>query len=304
MTPEETMVNDEKLDIQPSGINLTGLFYVVFRHKWKILLFSLAGILAAGAMYVVTPPVYQSVAKILIPYVLDREVKSLNHASKDSEIRQTETGSIISSELEILRSFDLYTQVADLVGPEKILSKAGSGNRIDAAAIIGKNLEVEAIGHSSTLRVVYRHPNPDVVQPVLRHLIDRYQKKHVEVRRLAGVSEEDLTRKTDELRGKLAKIEEELRGWMDKAGVTSLEAANKAHADQISKIREDLFRAEAELAGHRAGLVELQGAASKKPEENATDGSGGSKVPQEKTDQYRNVAAELDSLRKTETNLL
>src|SRR6266568_6313774 len=91
---------------------------------------------------------------------------------------------------------------------------------------------------------------------------------------------------------------------MDKAGVTSLDAANRAHADQISKIREDLFRAEAELAGHRAGLLELQGAASKKTEEKTVDGSGGAKVPQEKTDQYKDVAAELDAMRKTATNLL
>src|SRR5207249_8292496 len=148
-----------------------------------------------------------------------------------------------------------------------------------------------AIGRRSSIWVLVRHPDPAVVQPVLRNLIDAYQKKHVEVHRVAGFMEEDLTRKTDELRNKLAKIEKELRGWMDKAGVTSLDAANKAHVDQVSKIREDLFRAEAELAGHRAGLLELQGAASKKTEEKATDGSGGSKVPLEKTDQYRNVAA-------------
>src|SRR5206468_4725165 len=173
-----------------------------------------------------------------------------------------------------------------------------------AAAVIGKNLEVEAIGRSSTIRVVFRHSDQDVVQPVLRNLIERYQKKHVEVHRLAGFMEEDLTRKTDELRNKLAKIEDELRGWMDKAGVTSLDAANKGHADQISKIREELFRAEAELAGHRAGLQELQGAASKKAEEKTSDGSGGPEVPLEKTDQYKHLAAELDALRKNETNLL
>src|SRR6266446_10483797 len=171
------MMNDEKLESQPSGIDLNDIYYVLFRHKGKIILFSLAGILAAAAMYVVTPPVYQSAAKLLIPYVLEREVRSLNPAAKDSEIRQTETGSIINSELEILRSFDLYTEVADLVGPEKILSKAGVGNRIQAAAVIGKNLEVEATGRSSTIRVVFRHSNQDVVQPVLRHLIERYQKK-------------------------------------------------------------------------------------------------------------------------------
>ncbi len=303
MTPEDSMMEDGQKVAQPADINMKDIYYTLFRHKWKIVIFSLAGVLAAAGVYVLRPPIYQSEAKLLVPYVLEREARSLNPAGKDSEIRQTDSGSIINSELELLRSFDLYTQVADLVGPEKILSKAG-GSRFLAASIIGKNLEVDTIGRSSTIRVVFRHSDADVVQPVLRHLIDRYQKKHVEVHRLAGVIEEDLTRKSDELRSKLAKIEEELRSWMDKAGVTSLDAANKAQADQISKIREDLFRAEAELAGHRAGLRELQGLATKKTEEKTPDDSSAPKVPPEKTEQYRNVAAELDSLRKNETNLL
>ncbi len=145
MTPEETMMNDEKSEIQPPGIDLKDIYYVLFRHKLKIIVFSLAGVLAAAGVYVLSPPTYQSEAKLLVPYVLEREARSLNPAAKDSEIRSTEAGSIINSELEILRSFDLYAQVADLVGSEKILSKAGGGNRIKAAAIISKNLQVEAI---------------------------------------------------------------------------------------------------------------------------------------------------------------
>src|SRR5262249_20120661 len=156
-----------------------------------------------------------------------------------------------------------------------------------AATLIGKNLDVGVIGGSSTVRIVFRHPNPAVVQPVLRNLIDGYQKKHVEIHRRGSVIEEDLTRKTDELRNKLAKIEEELRGWMDKAGVTLVDDAHKAHIDEISKIREELFKAEAELAGRRAGLKELQGAVPNKAEDSPAPVEV--KVPPEKMDQYRNV---------------
>src|SRR6185503_3303147 len=125
---------------------------------------------------------------------------------------------------------------------------------------------------------VFRHPDPAVVQPVLRNLIDGYQKRHVEIHRRGSVIEEELTRKTDDLRNKLAKIEEELRGWLDKAGVTLVDDAHKAHIDQISKICEDLFRAEAELAGRRAGLKELQGTGPKKTDAGAVE----TKIPPEK----------------------
>ena len=47
-------------------------------------------------------------------------------------------------------------------------------------------------------------------------------------------------------------------------------------------------------------MKELQGTGPNKTEAGAAE----SKIPPEKTDQYRNLAAELDALRKTETNLL
>src|SRR5205814_5579589 len=101
MTPEENMMDDEHRQAENAGINLKDIYYVLFRHKWKISVCSFAGVLAAAGLYVLRPPTYQSEAKLLVPYVLERERQSLNPAAKD-EIRPTETtGSIINSELEI-----------------------------------------------------------------------------------------------------------------------------------------------------------------------------------------------------------
>ncbi len=45
------------------------IYYVLFRHKWKIILLSLAGIAAAAAFYYLNPPPYQSQAELMIQYV-------------------------------------------------------------------------------------------------------------------------------------------------------------------------------------------------------------------------------------------
>lgn len=303
MDSQEPMVNDEQSEIQPSGVDLNDVYYVLFRHKWKIILLSLAGVLAAAGLYMIRPPAYQSEGRLLVRYVRESEARFLNPDAKDSEIKYADSrgDGIINTEKEILTSFDLALQVADHVGPEKILAKAGGGaDRIQAATLILKNVLVESRKDNNTIRVVFRHPDPELLQPVLRSLFDAYQKKHVAVHALAGVNEEELTRKTDELRGKLAKTEEDLRTWKDTAGVTSVAEANKAQIDQITRIKEALHKAETELAGRRAGLKELQGPAPR----NTENVVGAAKVPPEKADQYRNVAAELDSLRKTVTNLL
>src|SRR5258708_17005236 len=55
-----------------SGMNLFDILFMLFRHKWKILSFGLGGLLAAGAVYLLVPPVYESDAKLFVRYVLDK----------------------------------------------------------------------------------------------------------------------------------------------------------------------------------------------------------------------------------------
>ena len=48
-------MNNSRQTQQPAGMTLGDIYYVVFRHKWKIILLSLAGILAAVALYFLNP---------------------------------------------------------------------------------------------------------------------------------------------------------------------------------------------------------------------------------------------------------
>ena len=47
------------------------VYFVIFRHKWKIIILSLVGITAAGVFYLLKPPLYQSEAELLIRYITD-----------------------------------------------------------------------------------------------------------------------------------------------------------------------------------------------------------------------------------------
>jgi len=303
MTSEKPMINDDRLPGQPEGIDLKSIYYVVFRHKWKVICCCLAGVLASAALYFVNPPVYQSEGSLLVKYVRDNEARILSPGAKDSEIRTPDSrgDGIMNTEKAILTSFDLAIEVAGHIGPEKILRKAGRTDKIAAASVVHKGTVVETKKENNTISVTFRHRDPEVAQTVLGSLFDAYQKKHVAIHALAGINEDDLTRKADDLRSKLKKTEEELRGWKEKAGVTSVEDANKSHVDQITKIQEDLHKAETELAGRKAGLKELQGTAPRKTTETVV---GEDPIPPDKADQFRNLALELDSLRKAETNLL
>jgi uncharacterized protein involved in exopolysaccharide biosynthesis/Mrp family chromosome partitioning ATPase len=299
-------MNDPQTTFPATGMTLGDIYYVLFRHKWKILLCALAGLLAALVVYEFYPPPFQSEAKLFIRYVT--EGKTLAAPGDDTQTKSPDQGgeTIINSELQILTSLDLARQVAEVIGPEKILAKAGGGKDLNVAAgMVRRNLIVDVPLHSSVIRVIFQHPDPTVVRPVLTAVIDAYLKKHSEIHQAVGIVGDFLTQETDQLRSRLVQTEDELRKARNKAGVISLEDSQKADTEQIARIREEILSAEAELAESSAAF---QGIVKRPPStpEPATPKPAGPKsvIPLAQIDAYRNVNARLDSLRKMEQELL
>jgi len=299
------MPNKQTSDRAP-GLTLGDIYYILFRQKWKIIACSVGGMLAAGALYVTRRPVYESEAKLLIRYVMDSN--SLSPASANSQIRSPDEGgnSIVNTEVEILQSFDLAQQVVDTVGPDKILPNSPEEGKRDAAAlVVSKSLLVEVPGRSSVIRVVFRHSNPELVQPVLRELIEKYLRKHVDIHQAVGVFDDFLTRQTEDLRKQLARTEQELQQARSRAGVLSLADTKKVYTDQISKIRQELFDAQAELAEHQAILKDLTKSApvplNAAPSNTAVVSA---EAPVEAVAAYKNISGRLDLLWKKRQELL
>src|SRR5439155_616244 len=200
-------------------------------------------------------------------------------------------------------SFDLACQVADFIGPERVLAKVGGGtNRIRAAGVIKRNLVIEAPGKSSVIRVVFEHPDPQLVQPVLGQLITNYLDRHFTIHRAPGVFDDFLSKRADDLRLSLKETEDALIKLKRETGVVAVEDTKKAYADQISKINIELVSAEAELAAQRAALGEPKQPMLLKSVPNAV--VAGEKVSPEKIEQYRNLSLQLDSFRKKEIDYL
>src|ERR1017187_9853841 len=93
----------------PPGMTVGDIYYVLFRHKWKIILLSLAGILAAAVFYYLNAPPYQSQASLLVQYVPESVSQTL--VGSDHNVIVTDSGaSVINAEIQILTSLDLAAQ--------------------------------------------------------------------------------------------------------------------------------------------------------------------------------------------------
>jgi uncharacterized protein involved in exopolysaccharide biosynthesis len=107
----------QKSQSQPSGatFGIHDIIYVLFKHKWKILILSLLGFAAAYVFQKNQVPVYSSTAKLLVKYVIVRdEENTLQPGTRYG------SGYVVDTELEILKSTDLTLAVAESLGVAKM----------------------------------------------------------------------------------------------------------------------------------------------------------------------------------------
>jgi succinoglycan biosynthesis transport protein ExoP len=250
------MTNDPQS--QGPSFELGDIYYTLFRHKWRILLCSLGGIVLAFAYAKLNPVSYQSEAKLFVRYVVTEGKPLGGSGSGDTKTVDQSGETIMSSEREILTSRDLAEQVATNIGPKKILAKIGGGDDVGAAAAaLQSGLLVYAPPRSSVIGLALKHRDPEVVQTALREFIVQYLKKHAEIHRAVGMVGDYLIQETDQLRARLTQTEEDLRKLMNQANITSLEESKKNYADQVARLRQQIFDTMAELAQRTSVMQEM-----------------------------------------------
>jgi succinoglycan biosynthesis transport protein ExoP len=288
-----------------SGMNLYDILFMLFRHKWKIISFALGGLLAAGAVYILVPPIYESDAKLFVRYVLDKSAVDLTDPqikTPNPDRGDSVTGSVIGSEAEILTSRDLAQQVAEAVGIDKILPKAGANASLEKATdTLSRGLVVSTVKGTNIIELSFRSTDPKLPMPILQEWVKRYFDKHLEVHRSMGTFE-FVTKEAEQLRLKLHQTEEELKRLKEKAGVISLKESRAALATQLGKAQEELDSGEAEAATQRSRVEALEKSLMlvDKDKPSATPQPISPSVIQK----YQSLATQLTQLQQSETDLL
>jgi uncharacterized protein involved in exopolysaccharide biosynthesis len=98
-------------------------FYLLFRHKWKIIFFFLAVTITVTLGTFLAEEIYRSEAKLMV--LIGRETVSLDPTATTGQVISGGLGQSreieINSEMEILKSRELAEKVVDAVGPKAIL---------------------------------------------------------------------------------------------------------------------------------------------------------------------------------------
>jgi uncharacterized protein involved in exopolysaccharide biosynthesis/Mrp family chromosome partitioning ATPase len=263
-----------------SGIHLSDILFALFKRKRTIILCAVVGIIAAAACYFFYPPVYESQAKLLVRYVLERSAVDPIEAEKAAAASSNYTDRVIDAEIEILTSWDLAVQVAETIGPKRLLPPAtdlltkvahaiglkppfAAATEAEAASAISSGLKVISTKGSNIIFVSYKNHDPQMATLVLQELLSRYFVKHLEVHRSAGAFD-FVTQQTDQVRARLNQTEDALKSLRDKTGIVSLKEGSEALTAEAAKTQEALNAAEAELAEGKAIANQISESKAKK----------------------------------------
>jgi uncharacterized protein involved in exopolysaccharide biosynthesis/Mrp family chromosome partitioning ATPase len=217
---------------------------------------------------------------MLVRYVLERSAVDPIEAEKAAAASGNYTDRVIDAEIEILTSWDLAVQVAEAIGPKRLLPPAtdlltkvahaigfkppsAAATEAEAASAVSLGLKVISTKGSNIIFVSYKNHDPQIATLVLQELLSRYFVKHLEVHRSAGAFD-FVTQQTDQVRARLNQTEDALKSMRDKTGIISLKEGSAALTAEAAKTQEALNAAEAELAEGKAVVNQTSESKAKK----------------------------------------
>ena len=295
-----------------SGVTLSDILFALFKRKRTIVVCAAMGIIAAAAVYFLYPPSYESQAKLLVRYVLERSAIDPVEAEKAGANSSSEADRVIGAVIEILTSWDLAVQVAHAIGPKRLLPTAKDPTESAAARSIIFGLKVISTKGSNIIFVSYKSSNPEIATLVLQELLSLYFVKHLEVHRSAGAFD-FVAQQTDQVRARLNQTEDALKSLREKTGIASLKEGSTALSNEAAKIQEELNAAQAQLAEQQALVSQKAGDSSKgwrkkKPTDEKAKAAGAQarvetlkarlREVQQKTKQLAELAPQIEDLER------
>lgn len=241
-----------------SSVKLGDILFALFKRKWIVILCALLGIIAAAAVYLRYPPMYQSQAKLLVRYVVERSAVDPIEGTRPTGSSSKDTDRVIGAEIAILTSWDLAVQVAQAIGPKRLLPASGqAATETAAAGTISSGLSAISSKGTNIIFVSYKNRDPQMATLVLQELLSRYFVKHLEVHRSAGAFD-FVTQQTDQVRARLNQTEDALKALRDKTGIaSSLKDGSEALTDEVAEAQKQLHAAEADLAEQQAVVNQM-----------------------------------------------
>lgn len=251
------------------------------------------------------PALFQSKARLLIRYVMDRSGPE-PHANTPNP-PQINGDRVILTEIEILTSKDLSRQVATKLNPKILSANPGIPHDPNRAAdTILSNLEVTTGPAGNTLHLSYGDPVPETAKKILTAYIEGYFSRHLEIHR-STTAFDMVAEQASIAESQLQETEKQLNRLRMDAGLMNLTDATSALSSQRSRTHEELMKAKAECAEQNAKIKALEPLETVQAisvgENSGQSNPINTSPPPDIVSEYRSIAELIPFLRKRDLEL-
>lgn len=276
-------------DNETSWVSARDVCHIIFRHKWKALIFFALVVVSATAWtFLIAEKVYQSEARLLVR--LGRENLAMDPSVSGPVVNMMrDRESEINSEIAIFTNRQLTEEVVSAFGEAAFLApgEKKTGWRMylsqaakslsdgakyalqaagllepmtpfeEAVTLVADNLQVETERRANILSVTYNAPTPELAHDALDRLLKGYLDRHIKAH--AGqASPQFFEEQAELLRTDLTNKERALQEYQSKNEISQIDQQKQVMLQQISDTEKQLADATAQASGSDARIAVLQ----------------------------------------------
>jgi uncharacterized protein involved in exopolysaccharide biosynthesis len=272
---------------EDKGLSLRDALNIIYRRINILRLTVVLLPLSVLAVCLLINPIYESTAQVVVR--AKNETSTLLQTPREQGAQMSVSLNVdetdLNSEIEILRSPDLWVLVVNKIGvaalkPEEEswlsrlttaldnLTSTGktpqSGSTAEAppevrelARQLSKNCKVVMAPKSKVLDLSFKYPDPVMVRKILATLLELYIPYHSEVYALPG-AEQFFFGQSDLYKEKYAQAEQEVIEFKKKWGISLAERQKQELITQVKQIEDSLVEVNANLSQYQSILASLR----------------------------------------------
>ncbi|MHC4593580.1 MAG: GumC family protein [Planctomycetota bacterium] len=262
-------------------MDLKHIAFVVFRHKYKIIVFILASLFIVLLVLRQKTPIYEATTQIFVKLGREISVPSQDIMEDSSYIIQKRRQDIYA-EVEILQSSYLIEEVVRKIGHQKILPFSKQSKSEDSFQVLSviissisklrkliRDILIPAVDNnltkeqqavltiqsklkvipkiiSDTIKIVYYDSSIEQAKLILNTFLDSYLERHIEVHK--GTSMQAVFKpQADYYQKKMEDIEKKLERLKKKENIFSLDSQRNELIRQKARIRSELEHTQREI---------------------------------------------------------
>ena len=260
--------------------SLRDILNIIFKRKYQILLFffvTFSTVVIGTLGILLYRPVYEAKAQILVK--MGRESIYNPATGGTSPVLSISYEDQINSEIEILRSRYLSSEVVAFLGPSNIYPDDGFFSSLlswlqkkispwfqnkktpteRALLQFQKNLKIQGIKRSNVIEISFKHIHPQIAALVVNTLANQYLDRHVEVHKNPNLYE-FFKEQSESLEKELGQAESRLKAFKKQHRITELDEQQKILLQRFQDLRMALNQTLSEKAAvqKRIQLLDLQ----------------------------------------------